>query len=159
MQVALEAWDAGPIAAKTGISLARVHQLIQRNEAMTPQDLDAIRARNVVFAEHLSSLDLFLGQPLLSFWNRVAYSEAAVQVGGSPSVLITTAFVSAFVGVLLLAALIKQSVPDVQPYRADNSYQHQLLGIPVGSGFKYARDPCGWCLCHSTFNVQTGYTS
>lgn len=153
MQVALEAWDAGPIAAKTGLSPARVYQLIQQNEAMTQQDLDTIRARNIVSVEHLSSLDSFLGQPLLSFWNRVAYSEAPVQVSGAPSVLVTTAFVSAFAGVLLLAELIKQSVPDLHRYRVDNSYQHQLLGIPAGGVFKYERDPRGWCLCHSTYRL------
>lgn len=153
MQVALEAWNAGPIAARTGLSPARVHQLIQRNEAMTQQDLDTIRARHLVFEEYLSSLDSFLGQPLLSFWNRVAYSETPVQVGEAPSVLVTTAFVSAFAGILLLAELIKQSVPELQPYRVSNSYQHQLLGVPAGGLFQYARDARGWCLCHSTYRL------
>jgi hypothetical protein len=153
MQVVLEAWNAGPIAARTGLSPARVHQLIQRNEAMTQQDLDMIRGRNIVSVEHLSALDSFLGQPLLSFWNRVAYSEAPVQVGESPSVLVTTAFVSAFAGILLLAELIKQSIPELQPYRVNNSYQHQLLGIPAGGVFQYTRDARGWCLCHSTYRL------
>ncbi len=153
MQVALEAWNAGPIAARTGLSPARVHQLIQRNEAMTQQDLDTIKERHLVPEEYLSSLDSFLGQPLLSFWNRVAYSEAPIQVGGSPSVLVTTAFVSAFAGVLLLAELIKQSVPELQPYRVSNSYQHQLLGIPAGGVFQYTQDARGWCLCHSTYRL------
>lgn len=154
MQVSLEAWNSGPIAARTGLSPARVHQLIQRNEAMTKQDLDTIRAHNIVSAEHLSSLDSFLGQPLLSFWNRVAYSEAPVQLGGTPSVLVTTAFVSTFAGVLLLAELIKLSVPELQPYQVSNSYQHQLLGIPAGGVFRYERDPRGWCLCHSTYRLS-----
>ena len=153
MQVALEAWNAGPIAARTGLSPARVHQLIQRNEAMTLQDLDAIRARHIVSDEYLSSLDSFLGQPLLSFWNRVAYSEAPVHVGGSSSVLVTTAFVSAFAGILLLAELVKASVAELQKYQVNNSYQQQLLGIPAKNFFRYERDSRGWCLCHSTYRL------
>ena len=153
MQVALEVWNAEPIAARTGLSSARVHQLILRNEAMAQQDLDTIRLRHLVSDEYLSSLDSFLGQPLLSFWNRVAYSETPVQVSGVPSILVTTAFVSAFAGVLLLAELIKQSVPELQPYRVSNSYQHQLLGIPAGGLFQDARDARGWCLCHSTYRL------
>lgn len=153
MQTELETWNAKSIAERTGLPPERVHQLIQRNEAMTQQDLDTIKVRNLVSAEHLPSLDTFLGQPLLSFWNRVAYSEAPVQIGQAPPVLVTTAFVSAFAGVLLLAELVKASVPELQHYQVSNSYQQQLLGIPAESVFRYERDSRGWCLCHSAYRL------
>ncbi len=151
MQSELESWNAKAIAERTGLSPGRVYELIRGNEAMTTNDIDEIKARNIVKAELLQDVDTFVGQPLLSFWNRVAYSETTLQLPSLPPVKITTAFVSAFAGVLLLAEVIKTLDPTLQAYRVNNSYQHQLLGIPAGGVFQYQREPNGWCLCHSSY--------
>ena len=153
MLTELESWNAKPIAEQTGLPPQRVHQLIQGNEAMTAEDLAQIRASKKISAEFLGVLDSFLGQPLLSFWNRVAYSEATVLSPGAKPIRVTTAFVSAFAGILLLAELVKKSVPDLQRYLVNNSYQQQLLGIPAGGVFRHERDPHHWCLCHSTYRL------
>jgi hypothetical protein len=151
MQSNLESWNAKTIAEKTGLSPERVYELIRGNEAMTTKDIDQIKARNVVKSELLRDVDTFVGQPLLSFWNRVAYSETTLQIPTLPPVKITTAFVSAFAGVLLLAEVIKTLDSSLQAYRVNNSYQQQLLGIPAGGIFQYQREPNGWCLCHSSY--------
>lgn len=153
MQTDLESWNAKPIADATGLSPERVHELIRRNEELTHEDLELIKTRSAIANQLSNSIDTFLGQPLLSLMNRVAYSEAAVNVGVATPIQakVTTAFVSAFAGVLLLSEVIKQSVPELQSYAASNSYQQQLLGIPAGGTFKHQREAQGWCLCHSSY--------
>jgi hypothetical protein len=123
---------------------------------MEHADIEAIRAANLLSAEIAASLDTFLGQPLLSLWNRqVAYSDAAVNVNeGGPQPLVSTAFVSAFAGILLLAELYKATDLALAAYTVQNSYQQELLGIPAGNVFRHPRDARGWCLCHSGFRLQ-----
>ena len=61
---------------------------------MDDADIEAIRAAGLLPPELTTTLDTFLGQPLLSLWNRqVAYSDAAVNVNaGGPQPLVSTAF-------------------------------------------------------------------
>jgi len=153
MQTDLESWNAKPIANATGLSPERVYELIRRNEEMTTTDIETIRTRGVSVAQTVESLDSFVGQPLLSLWNRLAYSETVVNTGGTVpvQVQVTTAFVSAFAGVLLLSELIKDSVKELEKYKVSNSYQQQLLGIPAAGTFKHQRELQGWCLCHSSY--------
>jgi len=154
LQTEIESWDAKPIADGTGLPPNRVHELIRGNERLTAEDLDSLRAANQLPADLMARLDGFLGQPLLSLWNRVAYSQAAVQVGGASPVQVTTAFVSAFAGVLLLAELVKVVAPELRDHLVANSYRQDLLGAPAQDLLTYERDPQGWCLCHSTFRQQ-----
>jgi len=151
----LESWQAGPIANAVGLDAGRAHELIRGNLPMKWEDLDHIRAAGRLPAAVFATLDSFLGQPLLSLWNRAAYSEAAMRAstpGGVP--LVSTAFVSAFAGVLLLAELYKAADPALAAYAVDNSYRHDLLGVPAENVFRYERDPRGWCLCHSGFRLD-----
>ena len=151
-----ESWQATPIALAVGLDPGRAHDLIRGNLPMERVDVEAIRAANRLPAEIAATLDTFIGQPLLSLWNRhLAYSDVVVDVaGGGPQPLVSTAFVSAFAGVLLLAELYKQADPALAPHAVRNSYQQELLGIPMENIFEHPRDPRGWCLCHSNFRLQ-----
>lgn len=148
-----ESWQATPIAEAVGLDAGRVHDLIRGNLPMESEDIEAIRAAGRLSAELAATLETFLGQPLLSLWNRqVAYSDVAVNmnVGGSQP-LVSTAFVSAFAGVLMLAELYKAADPALEEHVVDNSYRQDLLGIPANDVFRHTRDARGWCLCHSGF--------
>lgn len=151
-----ESWQATPIAQAVGLDPGRAHDLIRGNLPMEHADVEAIRAANRLPLEIAASLDTFLGQPLLSLWNRqVAYSDAAVSVNESgPQPLVSTAFVSAFAGVLLLAELYKEVDVALAPHGVRNSYQQELLGIPADNVFEHPRDARGWCLCRSSFRLQ-----
>lgn len=151
-----ESWQATPIAQALGLNPGRAHDLILGNLPMEQADIEAIRVASRLPPEIVASLDTFLGQPLLSLWNRqVAYSDAAVSVNESgPQPLVSTAFVSAFAGVLLLAELYKEVDSTLASYRVRNSYQQELLGIPAGNVFEHLRDARGWCLCCSSFRLQ-----
>lgn len=155
MQKELESWDPRPIAERTGIGLKRVRALIASNVGLEEEDLVLIRAGGKVSSEILAGLDSFLGQPLLSLWNRVAYAEAVLNNDAGAPVRVTTAFVSAFAGVMLLAETLKQSVPALAAYRVNNSYRQDLLGVPAGGVFPYPRYGAedGSCLCRSAFRL------
>lgn len=148
-----ESWQATPIAEAVGLDGGRAHDLIRGNLPMQRADIEAIRTAGRLPADFMTTLDTFIGQPLLSLWNRqVAYSDAALNVNaGGPQPLVSTAFVSAFAGVLLLAELYKATDPALRPYAVENSYRQALLGIPANDVFRHPRDARGWCLCHSGF--------
>lgn len=147
----LESWDSKPIADRLGLAPERVHELILRNEGMTDADLERIRSRGVAPLEHLSRLSEYLGQPVLSLYQRVMYSEAPVGSPQGTRARITTAFCSAFAGVLLFAEFLKENVRDLVPFRVNNSFRMELLGVPGDGPFQHPRDARGWCLCHSSF--------
>ena len=151
MQKSLESWNVQPIAAALNLYPARVRELILGNLPMNEQDLALIQVAAGLPAEMHLTLMTFLGQPVLSLWSRVAYSETMVQAGAAAPVRVTTAFVSAFAGVMLLAEAIKYACPELRQYQVSNSYQQQLLGVPAGGTFQHARNKQGWCLCHSNF--------
>jgi hypothetical protein len=151
MKAELESWNAKPIADATGLPVARVHQLIRDNEGLTEADIMALKSANKLQAEYIGDLDSYAGQPLLSLWNRAAYSEAVVTTSKNQQTRVTTAFVSAFAGVLLLSELIKEQVTELHRYRVANSYRQDLSGIPAEDVFKHERDSNGWCLCHSSY--------
>jgi hypothetical protein len=154
MGAALESWDAKPIAERTGLRPKRAYELIRTNGLMTAADLAEMRAKKALPEEALTSLDRFVDQPLLSLWNdHVAYSEARVEGGPAPAARVTTAFVSAYAGVLLLAEILKEAVPALAAYRVGNSYRQDLLGVPAGGTFKHDREARGWCLCHSAYRL------
>jgi hypothetical protein len=149
LQAEMESWNAGPIAVAVGLSPERAYNLIRLNEGMTREDINLIKAKGILPHEKVEE---FLDQPLLSLWQRAAYSQAQVQVGEMSNAQVTTAFVSAFAGVLLTAELIKAVVPELREFRV-NAYQQNLLGVPAEGKFKHERDLTGQCLCHSSFRL------
>ncbi len=153
LQTAIESWDAKPSADGTDIPPDRVYELIRGNETLTVEDLDRLKAAGQMPADLIAWLGAYLEQALLSLWNRVAYSQAAVQVGSAAPVQVTTTFISAFAGVLMLADLIKAAAPTLHDYIVANSYRQDLLGVLAQALLAYERDPQGWCLCHSSFRL------
>jgi hypothetical protein len=148
-----EARDAKPIAERLGLPVERVVHMIDSNEVLTTADIEQIKAHGKLSPENMRLVDSYIGKHVLSLWNRAAYSEATLQIEGGSRMRVTTAFVSAFAGTMLLAELIKASVPALQAYGVNNSYRHELLGIPIGGAFKDKRDATGSCLCHSSFRL------
>ncbi len=146
-----ESWNAKPIADRVGLSEERVHKLILGNGPLEAADIEVIIASNTAPAELLADVASFQGQPILSFYNRVLYSEAAIVTASGMRARVTTAFVSAFAGALILAEVIKESIGNLHRFRVDNSYRQDLLGIPADGQLRYTRDATGWCACHSGF--------
>lgn len=151
-----ESWSARAIADRIGLTALRTRALILGNLPLEREDLAKIREANVVKPELLADLDTYLGEPVMSFYNRAAYAETAVRTASGVEALVTTAFVSAFAGILLLAETLKQASPSLHLYRVDNSYRQELLGVPTDDRLRYPRDDSGWCICHSGFR-QTMY--
>lgn len=148
---ARESWSAQTVADRVGLPAARVHELIITNSAMTADDVRMIREAGRAPASMIEDVASFVGQPVLSFYHRVMYSETAVTTPAGARARVTTAFVSAFAGILVLAECIKASVPDLQKFALDNSYRQELLGVPGEDRMRYERDTTGWCTCHSNF--------
>jgi hypothetical protein len=151
MQSARESWNVAPLVEMLGLSERRVRELMARNWPLSAEDVSGIRTTARVPAEMLADADSFVGQPLLSFWNRVAYNEATIATPAGVQVRVTTAFVSAFAGVLLLAETLKGATQPLVDFQVNNSYRLQLLGVPAGGLLKYPRDASGGCLCASSF--------
>ena len=155
MQQEMESWSAEPIATRTGLSAARVDELIKTNAGLTKEDTDRMIIAGKISMESAGELEDYEGQPLLSFVNRLPYADTLINSSGGIAVArVTTAFVSAFAGVLLLAEFLKASVPALEQYRVENSYRQDLIGIPAEGRFRYDRDPHRWCACHSPFRLQ-----
>lgn len=155
MRHAMESWSAEPIATRTGLSAGRVHELIRTNSGLTEEDTVQMITAGKIPGELIVELTAYVGQPILSLLNRMPYGQTSIKsAGGIEVAQVTTAFVSAFAGTLLLAEFLKASVPALQQYRVDNSYRQDLIGIPSDGLFRYERDPDRWCACHSTFRLQ-----
>lgn len=146
-----ESSHAHRIAEDTGLDVSRVLELLMGNVAMVAADIEQLRraARLPLQLQH--DLDRWAGQPLMSLYNRLPYSEASAVTASGAQVRVTTAFVSAFAGVLLLAELLKKSCPSLEKYNVSNSYRQEMLGIPAGGVMQYERNKSGNCLCHSSF--------
>lgn len=155
MHQAMESWNAEPIATRTGLSADRVHELIRTNSGLTEKDTVRMITAGKLPMELIVELSTYVGQPLLSFANRMAYAQTSIKSSGGMEVgQATTAFVSAFAGTLLLSEFLKASVPTLQQYRVDNSYRQDLIGIPADGIYRYERDPERWCACHSPFRLR-----
>lgn len=150
----MESWSAEFIATRTGLTAERVQELILSNGPITRHDADAMIVASKLSMELILELDSHVGQPLLSFVNRMPYAETAVNGPTGPGARVTTAFVSAFAGAILFAEFLKGSVPSLAPYRVANSYRHDMIGIPGDGLFRHERDQEGWCACHSAFRLR-----
>lgn len=155
MSQEMESWNAEPIATKLGLRVERVRELIRGNQGITRDDANDIIAAGKIPMSLVLELETYIGQPLLSFVNRLPYADTAVtpSVGGAPA-RVSTAFVSAFAGTLLFAEFLKASIPSLSPYRVANSYRQDLLGVPTDGLFRYERDPDGCCSCYSPFRLR-----
>ena len=149
-----ETWDPKPIAERLGLTPERVVELMPGNVMLTVADIAQIKQHGSLSAASLNIVDAFVGKSLLALWVRAAYSEATVQIASGNRVQVTTAFVSALAGVMLLAELIKELVVELRPFVVGNSYRLELLGIPVSGAFMETRDETGTCLCHSSFRLM-----
>lgn len=155
MRQTMESWNAEPIATAIGLRPERVRELIEGNGPMTRQDVNEIIGAGKIRMDLVLELESYVGQPLLSFVNRMPYAETSVATpeGGAPA-RVTTAFVSAFAGALLFAEFLKVSIPALAQHRVNNSYRQDLLGVPADGLFLYERDPEGWCACYSPFRLR-----
>jgi hypothetical protein len=155
MQQSMESWDAEPLATRTGLSVERVRHMILTNAPITDADMFSMIGAGVLSPDLVSELPDYIGQPLLSFLNRVLYAETRLgSTDGRGGARITTAFVSAFAGILLFAEFLKATVSDFARFRLNNSYRQDLIGIPVDGVFQYPRDPQGACSCFSDFRLR-----
>lgn len=125
-------------------------------EMMMPENGRRLTAGNVRGVERHNGLEpgtlsRYEGRPLPELladdrW----YSQALVPTADGQA-LITTAFVSALAGFLLLAEAVKEAVPALAPHRLRRIYEQGLLGVPNGFVQLGERDKTGYCLCHSPF--------
>ncbi len=100
------------------------------------------------------ALGRFEGQSLQALLaDQLWYSQAPVPLADGHA-LITTAFVSALAGVLLLAETIKEAVPALAAYHLAHVYEQELLGVPNGFVYPGERDRTGYCLCHDPLRLR-----
>lgn len=155
LQAAHASWRADEIAHVVGLTAERVYALIRNNEVLSPADVEHMSRVKALDDARRAELASYVGQQLLSYYHRMAYSEAVVeQLDASEGVRVTTAFVSAFGGVLLLVEALKELLPALAGFRVRNAYQQQLLGVPAGGTYTYARDESGACACRSSFRLR-----
>lgn len=136
------------LANMIGISVERVIT-IQQLEGGVVSEADAAQ---------MAASGLFQDQPpqageRLADLQRRIYAQAAVQMDGGP-VLISTPFVSAIAGLLLLVEALKESYERLQPYRLAGRYDLDMSGEPPPFTQATVREPSGRCLCHSPFRRQ-----
>lgn len=81
--------------------------------------------------------------------DRLWYSQAPIETSDGQA-LVTTAFVSALAGFLLLAEMLKEADPALASYRLSGVYEQELLGVPNEFLYPGKRDATGYCLCHNS---------
>ncbi len=135
--------------ARTGFESERdVAELLMPDN---PRVLTAANLRGIERHNNLRprSLERYAGRRLPELLaDEVWYGQAPVQLDDGQA-LITTAFVSALAGFLLLAEVLKESDPDLAAYRLDGVYEQELLGVPNGFRYHLPQDRSGYCLCGS----------
>lgn len=138
------------LANMIGLSVDRVIA-IQQLEGGIVSEADATK---------IAASGLFEGDPpqageRLADLQRRIYAQAAVQTDGG-QVLISTPFVSAMAGLLLLVEALKESDQRLHPFRLGGRYDLDMSGEPPPFTQALVRDPSGRCLCHSPFR-RTAY--
>jgi hypothetical protein len=133
------------LAHMLGLSVDRVIA-IQQLEGGIVSDADAAA---------MAASGLFRGEPprageRLADLQRRIYAQATVQTDAGP-VLISTPFVSAITGLLLLVEMLKESDERLNGYRLVGRYDLDLSGEPPPFTQATVRDSSGRCLCHSPF--------
>lgn len=133
------------LANMLGLSVDRAIA-IQQLEGGIVSDADAAA---------MAASGLFQGEPprageRLADLQRRIYAQATVQTEAGP-VLISTPFVSAITGLLLLVEMLKESDERLHGYRLVGRYDLDLSGEPPPFTQATVRDSSGRCLCHSPF--------
>jgi len=106
-------------------------------------------------AEQMAASGNFHGEPpqageRLQDAVRRIYAQAAVPTETGP-VLISTPYVSAMAGLLLLAEALKEADGRLHPYRLNGRYDLDMSGEPPPFTQATVRDMSGRCLCYSPF--------
>jgi hypothetical protein len=106
-------------------------------------------------AEQMAASGKFQGEPpqageRLQDVVRRIYAQVAVPTDTGP-VLISTPFVSAMTGLLLLVEILKESDESLHAYRLRGRYDLDMSGEPPPFTQATVRDPSGRCLCYSPF--------
>lgn len=127
-------------------------------EFLLPDGRRLLTAGNVRGIERHNGLQAgrlrrFEGGRLADMLRELGYSQLRLRTGDG-DVLVTTAFVSALAGFLLLGELIKESNPDLASFQLAGVYEQELLGIPNAFRYPGTRDRSGYCLCHSRLRQQ-----
>lgn len=89
------------------------------------------------------------GERLADLQRRI-YAQATVATPQG-EVLVSTPFVSAVAGLLLLVEALKEADSRLHPFRLAGRYDVDLSGEPPGFTTGATRDATGRCLCYSTF--------
>jgi hypothetical protein len=113
---------------------------------LTPDNVRGIERHHGLAA---GALQAYVGRRLAELLDdHLWYGQAPVQTDYGQA-LVTTAFVSALAGFLLLAETLKAADPTLAGHRLSGVYQQDLLGVPNGYVYAGDRDATGYCLCHS----------
>lgn len=133
------------LAERVGLPLARVLALIELEDGRISE----------ADAAQMGASGRFQGTPpqageRLADLDRRIYAQASVQTPEG-EVLVSTPFVSAMAGVLLLGEALKEGEPQLHEYRLQGRYDIDMSGQPIGLTSVAPRDPTGRCLCHSPF--------
>lgn len=136
------------VMERTGFAQRDVAELMlpDGNRLLSAGNIRGIEKHNNLPA---GTLNHYVGRRLpVLLQDQIWYSQAPVQTESGPA-LVTTAFVSALAGFLLLAETIKETDPALAQYRLNHVYEQDLLAIPNEFFYPGERDLTGYCLCHS----------
>lgn len=131
---------------RTGFGQKDVAELMLPNN---PRRLTAGNIRGIEQRNNLApgSLKEFTGRSLQELLaQELWYSQAPIPLETGHA-LVTTAFVSALAGFLLLAETLKEANPALAPYRLKGIYEQELLSMPNEFLYPGQRDKTGYCLC------------
>lgn len=133
--------------ARTGFSARDVAEMLIPGSGRL---LTARNVRGIASHNHLpdDALRHYVGHRLDELLrDQLWYSQAAVSLDDGQA-LVTTAFVSALAGFLVLGELLKEADPSLAPYRLGHLYEQELLSVPNEFVYPGTRDETGYCLCH-----------
>jgi hypothetical protein len=114
---------------RTGFGAKDTAEFLMEDAArrLTSDNIRGIEQRNKLAA---GTLQIYEGRSLSELLSdQLWYGQAPIPIEGAQA-LVTTAFVSAFAGFLLLAERLKTANPALAEYKLDGVYQQDLLGIP-----------------------------
>jgi len=131
---------------RTGFGQKDIAELMLPNN---PRKLTVGNIHGIEQTNNLASgtLNEFIGNSLQELLAQdLWYSQAPIPLETGHA-LVTTAFVSALAGFLLLAETLKEANPALAPYRLKGIYEQELLSVPNEFLYPGERDKTGYCLC------------
>ncbi|MHB1418060.1 MAG: ThiF family adenylyltransferase [Bacillota bacterium] len=143
---------------KTGLSTARVNQLINRMDRLTIEDLNVIAARGLVAQ---ADIPHWVGESLRSLMRERTYASAVINTGQGETQVVTLAFVSHMTGTLLAAELVKETLGWTDIWKGNRFYVDARFLPDMGTHTEKpgARDRNGSivkgrCLCEHSFRQE-----